>query len=194
MAKKKTKKRVVITIEKSNTKIMKKTSKKKKRREIDVFSIEGIQNEVCRRHGISKLPRRPDGWPMSHRVNKLDNLRSVVEAFDVARFRDLKQSVKYRRQIFARIPKFEALIKKEFKSQIKVEVYLGQQDEICITTVFRPRKGQLPFVADDCVETAFEKSGLAKYMDLIGFSHCCGGKDDGLRDMDFTERKYRPED
>lgn len=153
-----------------------------------------MQNRICQRNGIAKLPRQSDGWPKSHRANKLDRLRLNVEAFDKARLLELKQAVKYRRQIFARIPKLEKMLKAEFGAQIWVWTHLTQLDEIRVEVVFRPKKGQHPFDADKCVGESFEKSGLLKYMDHSGSGTICGGEDDGLRDHDYTERKYSPED
>ena len=106
---------------------------------------------------------------------------------------DLKQSIRFRKRIFALLPKFAKVVKEsKYGRQIKVEVYLTDWNEVRLQTTFRPRKNQHPTDADDTVDEAFDKSGLGKYMGFSGSGTCCGGKDDGLRDIDFTERKFHP--
>ncbi len=123
-------------------------------------------------------------------VDKIDDFCQGILLRDSRMFQSLKHQIARRGEMLGRIQSFADRLKKSLGKQISINIFLSDHDEVCMRTAFKPNKGQHPFDGDPVVADAFKTSGLSRLMSLDGTATAVRGGKAGVRDHDFSEKKW----
>ncbi len=97
----------------------------------------------------------------------------------------LEKRQRQRPEMMSRITLFSNKLNFALGDQIRVKIWLGEDNEVLLSTAFSPSKNQHPTDGDSAVAAAFAESGLDRFMDLDGWGALVSS---GFRDHDFSEK------
>lgn len=171
-------------------------SKRKKKTKIRVRSstdggfdplVYHIETERARL-GIRKLPTKETS------MGRIEDAQGQIALADNLLLESKKRDIRRRRKLFAALARFEELLKAQLGGRISVRFRLDDFDQINVLTYFRPRKSkgtviEHPFAGDPIVDAAAKKSGLYRYMDLVGTGTLL---EPLIRDNHFVEKQWFP--
>lgn len=172
----------------------KKTAKKAAEKKAPAKKKITLKNSEPKRDPVGDLCRLEDerlGVRINRKGVPADEIRAFESDLEVRTMRQivtLKKRQQSRPEMMSRITLFVSKLEFGLDKQISVNIRLGENDEIQLSTEFKPAKNQNPTDGDALVMAAYVESGLDRFMDLDGTGLMAASK---VRDHDFSEKDIR---
>lgn len=172
----------------------KKTAKKAAEKKTAAKKKFTLKNSEPKRDPVGDLCRLEDerlGVSINRKGVPVDEIKMFESTLEVRTRRQmvtLESRQRSRPEMMSRITLFVSKLEFGLDKQISVNIRLGENDEVQLSTEFKPVKNQNPTDGDALVMAAYVESGLDRFMDLDGTGFMVASR---VRDHDFSEKDIR---
>jgi hypothetical protein len=172
----------------------KKTAKKAAEKKTPAKKKITLKNSEPKRDPVGDLCRLEDerlGVSINRKGVPADEIKMFESALEVRTRRQmvtLESRQRSRPEMMSRITLFVSKLEFGLDKQISVNIRLGENDEVQLSTEFKPVKNQNPTDGDALVMAAYVESGLDRFMDLDDTGPMVASM---VHDHDFSEKDIR---